>query len=143
MKPTPSPPCRTLQPLHVVEGSLLFQARVETRSTRLNLAPFLGRGQPVPPPPACGSGKRCKMLPQRSPGRASAAKKFSFIPDAPDGLFWNLFGAKLGKVSHPWPLPLNPPYMGGTLRSSKAWVQASGPDSPPIYTTSLVGRSRV
>jgi len=45
-------------------------------------------GQPASSPPASGSGERCQ-LPQRSPGRAPTAKRFSCILDAPVSFFWN------------------------------------------------------
>ena len=74
--------------------SLPFRVRGEGRSPRPKKprrgadVGFLGRGS-QPPPNQLGSL-----------GGALAAKRFSCILEASDGLFWNLLGAKFGR---PWP----------------------------------------
>jgi len=53
----------------------------------------------------------CKLPPSEVRGGAWAAKRFSCILKAPDGLPWNLFGLSSGE-HNPFALPLNPPIPG-------------------------------
>jgi len=59
----------------------------------------LGLGKLASSPPAMESWEHCK-LPQRGPGRSPAAERFSCILEAPEGVFWNLLGAKFGSGVH-------------------------------------------
>ena len=59
-----------------------------------------GWGQLAPSLAAIGSGNCCK-LPNRDPGRAPAAKRFSCILEAPDGFSLNWLRAKFGRGHGP------------------------------------------
>ena len=75
-------------------------------STETGCGYWGSRGQPASSPPARESGERCK-LPQRGPGRAPAAKRFSCILEAPDSLSCNLLGTEFGDMLL---CPLEPAY---------------------------------
>ena len=71
----------------------------EAQRSESGLGP-LERGKPAPSPSAVGLGECCK-LPQ-----PPAAKRFSCIPEAPDGLSWNFLRVSSGGMA---PLaPFNP-----------------------------------
>ena len=63
---------------------------------------FLGIGQPVPPH-QLGSLGSAVCSPSGVRGGTLATKRFSCILQAPDGLSWNLLGAKLWEACFPWP----------------------------------------
>jgi len=60
----------------------------------------VGVGAVSPSLAAIGSGNCCK-LPNRDPGRAPAAKRFSCILEAPDGFSLNWLRAKFGRGHGP------------------------------------------
>jgi len=92
---------------------LLFRVRGEDRSPRPKGARagggVLREGQQAPSPPTRGSWVNAVSFPSGIRDAAQAAKKFSCILDAPDGLSWNLLEPSSGKAWTLAPFPLNPP----------------------------------
>ena len=71
----------------------------------------LREGQQAPSPPTRGSWVNAISFPSGIQYGAQAAKKFSCILDAPDGLSWNLFGPSSGRALTLAPLPLKSAYV--------------------------------
>ena len=71
-------------------------------------------------------------------GSAPAAKRFSFILEALDGLSWNLLGPSSGKAWPPWPSPLNSPMLPPVLCLSVCLSHAS--NSKTVHFSASISR---
>jgi len=94
---------RWIRPIMLGGPSLLFRVKDEAQMVESGDGVRGGGNQP-PSNQLVGLEERCK-LPQRGPGRAPAAKRFSCILEGRDSLSRNLFGAKFGGMA-PCPHPL-------------------------------------
>jgi len=98
------PSCRQIQPFILGGVTFYFWSAVrlegpKPEAQRTDRGCGFGEGKLAPSPSARGFRKRCK-LPSGVRGGATAAKRFSYIPEAPEGLSRNLL-----RPSPPCPPP--------------------------------------
>ena len=102
-------------------GSKLLFRRAEARRLKDRQGRVLVEGKPSSPlPPARGLEERYKV-PQQGQERSPVAKTFTCIPDAPDGLSWNLLRPSLGACPPPLNLPMTSVFIDRIRRIDTAY----------------------